>query len=62
MKNKSYPNQVKSGNHFHQALMEGLSEEGKKWAKMQVKKFEENAVPIPYGMLRKMALEFKGNK
>lgn len=59
MKNKSQPNIVKSGTYLDQALMKGLTPEGRKWAKLQVDKFNENGIDVPYGMIRKMALEFK---
>jgi len=57
MKTKTEPKQIKSGNYLDQALMKGLNKKQKEWAKMQVKKFEDFGVAIPYGIIRKGALE-----
>ena len=57
MKTKTQPKQIKSGNYLDQALMKGLNKKQKEWANMQVKKFEDFGVAIPYGIIRKCALE-----
>lgn len=57
MKNKTQPINVNSGNYLYQALMIGLTEEQKAWAESEVKKCEKLGVVIPYGVIRKCALE-----
>ena len=58
MKIKTQPNETKSGNHFEQAVMKGLTKNGKQWAKEQIKKFEDSGL-APYGLIRKEALNIK---
>jgi hypothetical protein len=59
MKTKTQPLNVKSGNYLDQALMEGLNKKQRDWAKIQVKKFEDFGVAVPYGLIRKGALAKK---
>lgn len=57
MNTKTQPKEVKSGNYLEQALFKGLNKKQVNWAKEQVEKFENLGVAIPYGIIRKGALE-----
>ncbi len=57
MKTKSTPHQIKSGNYLEQGCLEGLTAEGKKYAKEQIKKFKNLPFAVPYGIIRTEALK-----
>lgn len=57
MKIKSQPRQTNFGNNLDYALLQGLSEAGKNWAKTQVKKHKFDGVAVPYGLIRLIALK-----
>lgn len=48
---------VESGDYLYQALITGMNKKQISFAKAQVKKFENLGVAIPYGIIRKVALE-----
>jgi hypothetical protein len=57
MKIKSQPTETNFGNHIEQSLYKGLSKDGKKYAREQVKHFTSNCMAIPYGLIRLIALK-----
>lgn len=57
MKAKQNPKEIKSGNYLEQALFKGLNKKQLAYAKEQVKNFETLSFAIPYGIIRKSALE-----
>jgi hypothetical protein len=57
MKQNKRPTDLKSGNYLEQGCLEGLSEAGKKYAKAEIKDFENKGYcTVPYGLIRKIAL------
>ncbi len=56
MKTNSRPTDLKSGNYLEQACLQGLSEDGKKYAKSEISDFESRGLIPPYGLIRKTAL------
>jgi len=56
MKTKTQPTVTNSGNYLEQSLMKGLNKTQEQYAKSQVKKYSELGLAIPYGIIRKTAI------
>lgn len=63
MKIKSSPIDIKSKCYLEQACYERLNPQALKWAKEQVNTFKELDSYIPYGLIRKVAIDkFQANQ
>lgn len=59
MKTRNQPTQVHSGDAMEQAILKGLNKKQKQWTKDAIKQFDGMGEKIPYGFIRKTALDLK---